>query len=113
MTANEYQAACMRTASGVSVATRDNLMLQGVMGMCGEAGEAVDVVKKMLFQGHELDKEHLAIELGDVLWYVATTATALDMTLEEVMQKNIDKLSARYPEGFDADKSQHRSADDM
>jgi NTP pyrophosphatase (non-canonical NTP hydrolase) len=105
----------MRTASGISTSCPENLLLQGVMGMSGESGEALDIVKKIMFQGHELNeatKEHLIRELGDVLWYVATTAEALDTDLETVMQVNIDKLRARYPKRFDAERSQHREEGD-
>jgi NTP pyrophosphatase (non-canonical NTP hydrolase) len=105
----------MRTASGISTSCPENLLLQGVMGMSGESGEALDIVKKVMFQGHELNeatKEHLIRELGDVLWYVATTAEALNVPLETVMQTNIDKLRARYPKRFDAERSQHREEGD-
>ena len=115
MTPNEYQRNAMRTASGVSTSCPENLLLQGVMGMSGESGEALDIVKKIMFQGHELNettKEHLIRELGDVLWYVATTAEALNVPLETVMQVNIDKLRARYPKRFDAERSQHREEGD-
>ena len=115
MTPNEYQRNAMRTASGISTSCPENLLLQGVMGMSGESGEALDIVKKIMFQGHELNeatKEHLIRELGDVLWYVATTAEALNVPLETVMQVNIDKLRARYPKRFDSERSQHREEDD-
>ena len=115
MTPNEYQRNAMRTASGISTSCPENLLLQGVMGMSGESGEALDIVKKVMFQGHELNeatKEHLIRELGDVLWYVATTAEALNVPLETVMQTNIDKLRARYPKRFDAERSQHREEGD-
>ena len=115
MTPNEYQTLAMRTASGISTSCPENLLLQGVMGMSGESGEALDIVKKIMFQGHELNeetKEHLIRELGDVLWYVATTAEALGVPLETVMQVNVDKLRARYPKAFDAERSQHREEGD-
>ena len=115
MTPNEYQRNAMRTASGISTSCPENLLLQGVMGMSGESGEALDIVKKIMFQGHELNeatKEHLIRELGDVLWYVATTAEALGTDLETVMQTNIDKLRARYPMVFDAERSMHREEGD-
>ena len=116
MTPNEYQRNAMRTASGISTSCPENLLLQGVMGMSGESGEALDIVKKVMFQGHELNevtKEHLIRELGDVLWYVATTAEALNVPLETVMQVNIDKLRNRYPMAFDAERSQHREEGDL
>jgi len=115
MTPNEYQRNAMRTASGISTSCPENLLLQGVMGMSGESGEALDIVKKIMFQGHELNeatKEHLIRELGDVLWYVATTAEALNVPLETIMQVNIDKLRARYPKRFDAERSLHREEGD-
>lgn len=116
MTPNEYQANAMRTASGISTSCPENLLLQGVMGMSGESGEALDIVKKVMFQGHELNdatREHLIRELGDVLWYVATTAQALDCDLETVMTTNIDKLRNRYPMAFDSERSQHREEGDV
>lgn len=82
-----------------------DVLINGVMGLCGESGEAIDIVKKHLAQGHELDREKLIKELGDIAWYLAETATALDISLEEVLQRNIDKLRARYPEGFSAERS--------
>ena len=85
-----------------------DVLINGVMGLCGESGETIDIVKKWLAQGHELEKEKLKKELGDVAWYLAETAYALGFDLESVLQGNIDKLSARYPEGFSAEKSIHR-----
>lgn len=67
------------------------------MGLCGESGEAIDIVKKWLAQGHELDKEHLKKELGDIAWYLAEASTALDISLDEILQANIVKLQKRYP----------------
>ena len=113
MTANEYQKNCMKFTSQISTATKDNLLLQGVMGINGEAGEAIDIVKKYLFHGHPLDKDYLAKELGDVLWYIATTAEALDIDLHTIMQMNIEKLSARYGEQFSTDASLHRKKGDI
>lgn len=113
MTINEYQKAAMRTASGVCAATSENLLLNGVMGLNGEAGECIDMVKKHLFQGHELNKDKLVKELGDVSWYLAISAEALGVSLEEVMQRNVDKLMERYPDGFDPEKSLHRKPGDV
>lgn len=80
----------------VSEEGKKDLILNGVMGLAGEAGECVDLVKKERFQGHELNKEKLIEELGDVLWYVAETASGLGISLDEVAQKNLDKLHKRY-----------------
>lgn len=111
MSPNDYQKAALRTASGSNQVFP--LELNGVMGLAGEAGECVDLMKKHLFQGHTLDKEHLAKELGDVAWYLAVTAHAIGYDLETVFKMNIEKLRKRYPDGFDADRSQYRSAGDI
>ena len=91
----------------------DRLLLNGLMGLNGEAGEAIDILKKHLFQGHELDTEHMAKELGDVAWYLAVSANAIEYDLETIMQMNVDKLKVRYPDGFDAEHSLHRNQDDI
>ncbi len=111
MTINEYQRLAMTTANR-DLSEKD-MIINGVMGLCGESGEAIDIVKKWLAQGHELNREHLAKELGDIAWYLAETATALDLSLEQIFQDNIDKLKARYPEGFCAVKSQVRKEGDI
>ena len=113
MTINEYQKAAMRTASGVCAATPENLLLNGVMGLNGEAGECIDMVKKHLFQGHELNKDKLVKELGDVAWYLALGATTIGYDLETILQMNVDKLMERYPDGFDPEKSLHRKPGDV
>ena len=107
MTINEYQKLAMTTLN--PQLDKKDVLINGVMGLCGESGEAIDIVKKWLAQGHELDKEKLAKELGDIAWYLAETAYALDVPLSQVLEQNIRKLRARYPEGFDAEKSRHRS----
>jgi NTP pyrophosphatase (non-canonical NTP hydrolase) len=107
MTINEYQKLAMTTLN--PDLSQKEILINSVMGLCGESGEAVDLVKKHLFQGHELDKNKLAKELGDIAWYLAEAATALDIPLESVFQGNIDKLKKRYPEGFDFSKSLNRT----
>lgn len=106
MTINEYQTLAMTTLN--PALSRKDVLINGVMGLCGESGEAIDIVKKHLAQGHELDREGLIKELGDIAWYLAETAYALEVPLEEVLQRNIDKLKKRYPEGFDTARSVHR-----
>ena len=88
--------------------SKKDVLINGVMGLCGEAGEAIDIVKKHLHQGHELDKKKLAAELGDIAWYLAETAHALEIPLEEIFRGNIDKLKRRYPEGFTTERSINR-----
>mgnify|MGYP003290714156 CR=1 FL=1 len=102
---NEYQ---KQAFDLVSQDGRKDLVLNGVLGLAGECGECCDIVKKNRFQGHDLDKEHLKDELGDVLWYIAETCSGLGITLEECAQYNLDKLHARYPGGFSKDKSINR-----
>ena len=110
MTGNEYQTATLRTAG---TSDRADLLVNGVMGLSGESGECIDLVKKHIFQKHPLDRERLAKELGDVAWYLAVTAYAINYELETIMQMNIDKLKARYPDGFDSKKSQNRAKGDL
>ena len=98
MTPNEYQHLAMTTLN--PQLSKQDVLINGVMGLCGESGEVIDLVKKHLHQGHTLDREKLIAELGDVAWYLAEIATVLDVSLEEVLEKNIQKLRARYPKGF-------------
>lgn len=96
--------------------TMDRLpdLLYGVMGLCGEAGEASELVKKSYWQGHVLNTEHLASELGDILWYVTFTANRLGLNLKDIMKINSEKLHNRYPEGhFDAERSRNREEGDI
>lgn len=103
MTVNEYQKLAMTTLN--PALSKEDILINSVMGLCGESGEAIDIVKKWLAQGHELNKAQLAKELGDIAWYLAEAATALDLPLEEIFQANIDKLKKRYPEGFEVSRS--------
>lgn len=106
MTINEYQKLAMTTLN--PALDKKDVLINGVMGLCGESGEVIDIVKKHLAQGHELDKEKIIKELGDVAWYMAEIATVLDVELEEVLVQNIEKLKKRYPEGFSTEKSLNR-----
>ncbi len=109
LTANDYQTRALRTLNP-ALSPRD-VLINGVMGLCGESGEAIDLVKKHLAQGHPLDREKLIGELGDVAWYLAETASAVGCDLETVLKGNLDKLQKRYPDGFDAERSEHRAPD--
>ena len=111
MTVNEYQESAMTTLN--PELSRRDVLINSVMGLCGESGEAIDIVKKWMAQGHELDKEHLAKELGDIAWYLAEAATALEILLEDILQANIEKLRQRYPEGFETKRSQVRLEGDI
>ena len=107
MTVNEYQKEAMRTLNP-SLDKKD-VLINAVMGLCGESGEAIDIVKKWLAQGHALDREKLAKELGDIAWYLAEAATALEIPLEQILAANIEKLRKRFPEGFSAEASKRRA----
>ena len=111
MQVNEYQKAAMATLN--PALDKKDVLINSVMGLCGESGEAIDIVKKWLMQGHELDREHLVRELGDVAWYLAEAATALDVPLEAVFQGNLDKLRQRFPDGFDVGASVKRKEGDL
>ena len=109
MTINEYQTEALRTMTGCE----SPLIVNGVLGLCGESGECADMVKKNIYQGHPLDFDVLAKELGDVAWYLAVTAFAIGYDLETVLQMKVNKLRKRYPKGFDADRSLHREEGDV
>ena len=111
MTINEYQQLALRTEAKISEPSQR--LLNGLMGLNGEAGEAIDILKKHLFQGHWLDSEHIAIELGDVAYYLAVSADALGYKLEDIFENNIRKLKDRYPEGFDPKRSINRKEGDI
>lgn len=78
------------------------------MGIAGEAGEVIDLIKKWQFQGHELNVHALVNELGDVMWYMAELADYLGVRLDDVAENNIRKLERRYPQGFTAELSRGR-----
>lgn len=117
MTANEYQQAAMRTETRPTYKSYTPSfvrLMEGIIGLNSESGEALDILKKCMFQGHVLteEAEHLARELGDVAWYLAITAASLGYTLDDIFQMNLDKLRSRYPDGFDPAKSQNRDVGD-
>lgn len=106
MEINEYQKLAMRTLN--PEIDKKELILNASMGLCGESGEVIDLVKKHLFQGHDLNDEKLIKELGDVAWYLAEAATALNVDLSEILEKNIKKLENRFPDGFNSNRSIYR-----
>ncbi len=110
MTINEYQQLARRTSNN-QLSQSDHL-INGALGLCGEAGEVADLIKKATMQGHVLDRERVCEELGDVCWYLAETAIALGISLDDIMQCNIAKLRRRYPDGFDPERSVHREEAD-
>jgi len=92
-------------------------LLTAAVGMSAEAGEFTEIVKKIVFQGKPVNQEnlfHLKRELGDVMWYVAQACVGLNISLEQVLQMNFEKLSARYPEGaFSIERSENRVSNDV
>ena len=98
---DEYQKLAERTAGDSSYAILG-------LGIAGEAGEVADLVKKHLGHGHTLEVHKLVKELGDVLWYVAMLAREAGVPLSDVARVNVKKLQARYPEGFDSERSKNR-----
>lgn len=110
MTLNEYQKDAQRTSNTNTLTCK---IENGLFGLAGEVGELCDLWKKHRYQRHDFDREHMQKELGDVLWYVAELACGLDCTLEDIARMNIDKLKARYPDGFTAERSMHRAEGDI
>ncbi len=102
----EYQKLA-RTTENKALTDYDRVR-NGCYGLCGESGECIDILKKHEFQGHDLDKEKLIDELGDVMWYIAQAAAGLGTTMEDIAWHNIQKLKKRYPEGFAAERSINR-----
>ena len=109
MTLDDYQRDAMRTA-GAALRAEDGLVLSA-LGLNGEAGEYSELVKKNVYHGHPLDIDKAAKELGDVLWYIARAAEAIGVPLSEIAARNIEKLRARYPDGFSSEQSIHRAAE--
>lgn len=115
MTANKYQELALRTANHDLEPLQQ--LQNGLMGLCGESGEALDILKKHLFQGHPFtgeSVEHLKKEIGDIAWYLAISAHALGYQLEDILRDNISKLEARYPERyFSIERSMNRREGDI
>ena len=106
MEGNKYQKLAMVTLN--KELTKKEMLSNGVMGLCGESGEVIDVVKKHLYQGHELDVNKIKDELGDVMWYVAEICSSLDISLNDVLEGNIIKLKKRFKDGFSTYESINR-----
>lgn len=122
MTGTEYQKLAMRTNDEMNtVRLIDKIdgtldiggILDGCLGLSGETGELIDIIKKWIFHGKPLDIEHAKKELGDVCWYIAMIAHSFGWNLDEILQMNIDKLKARYPEGFSTELANHRKESDI
>ena len=130
MEANDYQTQAMRTDDGkMGARIRHKLdeeffngtadapidgvndvggLIYAGLGLAGESGEVVEIIKKWAGQDASLDREHLEEELGDVLWYAAKICDCIGMMMADVMRDNVDKLLKRYPEGFDVERANNR-----
>lgn len=111
MTPNEYQKLAMRTCC-IPYENTDDMIRHAVFGLSSEAGEVAGILQKV-YQGHEIDLEHMKKELGDCLWMIAEACTAYGFDMEDVMETNINKLKKRFPEGFDTEHSLHRAEGDI
>lgn len=135
MNANKYQKLAMRTNDGKASdrliwkmheydmkfsceqSNKESVDIGGIfnacLGLSGEVGEFNDMIKKWVFHEKELDMEHAKKEAGDILWYVVMLCESFGWNMEEIMQMNVDKLKARYPEGFDVERANHRAEGDV
>ena len=110
MTLNEYQQLAQRTSPTANT-PRVEKLLNGILGVTGEAGECSDYFKKCRYQGHTWDAAHMAEEIGDVLWYCAEMAAGLGVELETIAEANIAKLRHRYPDKYTSEHSVDRDAE--
>lgn len=110
MDLNDYQAMAHYTSAFHTdgVGSTEHVTMS-ILGLCGEAGELADNVKKVLYHNHPLDHSTIILELGDILWYIAEACTAFGLTLEDVAESNIAKLKSRYAEGFSSEASINRT----
>jgi NTP pyrophosphatase (non-canonical NTP hydrolase) len=106
MNADEYQKQAERTMTDDT--TRLDRMTNAALGLAGESGEIADMIKKHLYHEHQLDLVKLKKELGDVQWYIAQMCNAINTTVGEIMELNIEKLLIRYPDGFSFERSINR-----
>ena len=123
MTGSKYQQYAMRTNDGKATERLEAFVsdgrvdiggiLNGCLGLAGESGEFLDMIKKWIFHGKPLDEEHAKKEAGDVCWYIAMICHSFGWNLDEIMRMNVDKLKARYPEGFSTELSNHRKEGDV
>lgn len=109
--ANEYQELAARTMDFERMDSSDQ-EYHALFGMASEIGELHGIYQKY-YQGHEDSKEHKMKELGDLLWFIAEYCTANGWMLEDIMYMNIEKLKARFPDGFEAERSLHRAEGDI
>jgi len=102
---NEYQNEIRKFMNPETLADKSRVLLNGAMGACGEAGEIMDLLKKWMFHGHDIDVDKLRKEIGDLQFYVSQMADGIDTPLQEIAVGNVTKLSKRYPDGFNVEDS--------
>lgn len=110
MRANNYQDAAKRTVN--FDLTNSQIRDHALHGMVSEIGELHSIYQKT-YQGHDIDETHAKKEVGDLLWFIAEYLTAHNWSMEEIMQMNVDKLKARYPDGFEVERSKNRKEGDI
>jgi NTP pyrophosphatase (non-canonical NTP hydrolase) len=122
MNGNEYQRKAMRTnnheagekiLASMQAGNNTGEILNASLGLSGEVGELNDLLKKWIFHDKNIDREHIKKEIGDIMWYIALMAEAFGFELDSIMITNIEKLEARYPEGFDTARSNNRKEGDI
>lgn len=111
MNAEMYIAEVLRTYAGKE--TREDKLILGSLGLAGESGEVIDMIKKHLYAGHDLNGDALLKEIGDVLWYLALMCSTFGWTLDDAIRVNVDKLHKRFPDGFSSERSIRREEGDM
>lgn len=122
MNGNEYQRKAMRTnnheagekiLASMQAGNNTGEILNASLGLSGEVGELNDLLKKWIFHSKSIDREHIKKEIGDIMWYIALMADAFGFELDSIMITNIEKLEARYPEGFDTERANNRKEGDI
>ena len=122
MNGNEYQYKAMRTnnheagekiLASMQAGNNTGEILNASLGLSGEVGELNDLLKKWIFHEKNIDREHIKKEIGDIMWYIALMAEAFGFELDSIMITNIEKLEARYPEGFDTVRANNRKEGDI
>lgn len=114
MTTESYQEQAMLFRSDIQCNGEQSDMLYAALGLTGEAGEFAELIKKHVFQTKPLDKEHAKRELGDICWYLALACSTLGISIDDVLQANIEKLVARYPNlSFSVEHANNRAEDDV
>lgn len=103
MDIREFQRVSTRTLN--KELSKEQQVSNMIFGANGELGEVTDILKKHLYQGHRIDKQHLSEEIGDAMFYLVNLATLFNLEFEDILEGNINKLKARYPEGFDRERS--------